>query len=41
MADEVGGILDGYAVWMWNFWQGLWYRCLVDYEIGRLRKESR
>jgi len=30
-----GGILDGYAGWMWNFWQGLWYRCLVDREIGR------
>lgn len=32
-----GGFLDGYAGWMWNFWQGLWYRCLVDYEIGRMR----
>lgn len=31
-----GGILDGYGGWMWNFWQGLWYRCLVDYEIGRI-----
>lgn len=30
-----GGFLDGYAGWMWNFWQGLWYRCLVDREIGR------
>ena len=35
-----GGVLDGYAGWMWNFWQGLWYRCLVDYEIGRLRSEK-
>ena len=34
-----GGILDGYAGWMWNFWQGLWYRLLVDREIGRLRRE--
>jgi len=31
-----GGFLDGYAGWMWNFWQGLWYRCLVDHEIGKL-----
>lgn len=31
-----GGILDGYGGWMWNFWQGLWYRCLVDREIGKL-----
>lgn len=32
-----GGFLDGYAGWMWNFWQGLWYRWSVDREIGRLR----
>ena len=32
------GFLDGYAGWMWNFWQGLWYRCLVDREIGRLKR---
>lgn len=24
------GFLDGYGGWQWNFWQGLWYRCLVD-----------
>ena len=30
------GFLDGYAGWMWNFWQGLWYRWVVDREIGRL-----
>ena len=30
-----GGFLDGYAGWMWNFWQGLWYRWIVDVEIGR------
>ncbi|MBR4902659.1 MAG: glycosyltransferase family 2 protein [Victivallales bacterium] len=35
-----GGFLDGYAGWMWHFWQGLWYRCLVDREIGRLKKET-
>lgn len=30
------GFLDGRAGWRWNFWQGLWYRWLVDREIGRL-----
>ncbi len=29
------GFLDGYAGWMWNFWQGLWYRWIVDREIGK------
>ena len=33
-----GGFLDGYAGWMWNFWQGLWYRWLVDVEIGKMNK---
>ena len=32
------GFLDGRPGWRWHFWQGLWYRCLVDYEIGKLRK---
>ena len=36
-----GGFLDGYAGWMWNFWQGLWYRWLVDVEIGRLQRSLR
>ena len=36
-----GGFLDGYGGWMWNFWQGLWYRWIVDREISRLRRESR
>lgn len=31
-----GGFLDGYAGLMWNFWQGLWYRWIVDREIGRV-----
>lgn len=35
------GFLDGYAGWMWNFWQGLWYRWIVDREISRLRREER
>ena len=34
------GILDGVAGWRWNFWQGLWYRWIVDREIGRLRSRS-
>ena len=33
-----GGFLDGYAGWMWNFWQGLWYRRIVDRKIGRMKK---
>ena len=32
-----GGFLDGKAGWMWNFWQGLWYRWIVDVEIGRMK----
>ena len=36
-----GGFLDGYAGWMWNFWQGLWYRWIVDREIRRMKKEIR
>lgn len=31
------GFLDGVAGWRWNFWQGLWYRWLVDREIARLK----
>lgn len=31
-----GGFLDGKAGWRWNFWQGLWYRWIVDREIGRI-----
>ena len=31
-----GGFLDGMPGWRWNFWQGLWYRWLVDREIGRI-----
>lgn len=34
------GFLDGIAGWRWNFWQGLWYRWLVDREIGRLRNHN-
>ena len=33
-----GGFLDGYGGRMWNFWQGLWYRWIVDREIGRMSR---
>ncbi len=36
----LGGFLDGYAGWYWHTRQGLFYRLMVDREIGRLRKES-
>ena len=32
-----GGFLDGRAGWRWHFWQGLWYRWIVDREIGKLK----
>ena len=32
------GFLDGRAGWRWHFWQGLWYRWIVDREIGRARR---
>ena len=32
------GFLDGRAGWRWHFWQGLWYRWIVDREIGKLRR---
>ena len=32
-----GGFLDGRVGWRWNFWQGLWYRWIVDREIGRMK----
>ena len=32
------GFLDGVAGWRWHFWQGLWYRWIVDREIGELKK---
>ena len=33
------GFLDGLPGFRWHFWQGLWYRWLVDREIGRMRRE--
>lgn len=34
------GFLDGFPGWRWNFWQGLWYRWIVDCEIGRLKRRG-
>lgn len=31
------GFLDGAAGFRWHFWQGLWYRWIVDREISRLK----
>ena len=31
------GFLDGVAGFRWHFWQGLWYRWLVDIEIGKMK----
>jgi len=35
------GFLDGRGGWQWNFWQGLWYRWLVDRTIGKIKREMR
>ena len=32
------GFLDGLPGFRWHFWQGLWYRWLVDREIGVLKQ---
>lgn len=34
------GFLDGIAGFRWHFWQGLWYRWIVDREIGELKKSK-
>lgn len=34
------GFLDGIAGWKWNWWQGLWYRWLVDKKICDLKREA-
>lgn len=31
------GFLDGLAGFRWHFWQKLWYRWIVDREIGRVK----
>ena len=35
------GFLDGLAGFRWHFWQGLWYRWLVDMEISSAKKVAR
>ena len=35
-----GGFLDGAVGWKWHFWQGLWYRWIIDDEIRRLKAEK-
>lgn len=32
-----GAFLEGPAAWKWCFYHALWYRCLVDYEIGKAK----
>ena len=34
------GFLDGRAGWRWHFWQGLWYRWIVDREIARAKRKG-
>ena len=34
------GFLDGLPGWRWHFWQGLWYRLLVDREISRQKRTT-
>lgn len=34
------GFLDGLAGFRWHFWQGLWYRWIVDREIGRMKRDG-
>ena len=31
------GFLDGVTGLRWHFWQGLWYRWIVDIEIGKMK----
>ena len=35
------GFLDGITGFRWHFWQGLWYRWLVDREIGKMKLISK
>ena len=35
-----GGFLEGKEGFMWHFFQGLWYRMLVDAKIWELKRES-
>jgi hypothetical protein len=33
------GFLDGISGFRWHFWQGLWYRWLVDREIAKMKSK--
>ena len=35
-----GGFLEGKEGFMWHFFQGLWYRMLVDAKVWELQKAS-
>ena len=35
------GFLDGLPGFRWHFWQGLWYRILVDREITNMKSHSK
>ena len=35
-----GGFLEGKEGFMWHFFQGLWYRMLVDAKIWEIKRES-
>ena len=35
------GFLDGLPGFRWHFWQGLWYRLLVDREIAKMRRSQK
>ncbi len=35
------GFLDGLSGFRWHFWQGLWYRILVDREITNMKSHSK
>ena len=34
------GFLDGWAGLTWNFWQGWWYRNLVDCTVAKIKRET-
>ena len=33
-----GGFLEGKPGFVWHFFQGLWYRCLVDFKIMEIKR---
>ena len=44
LIEEVGKLINGLVKrlavsgWRWHFWQGLWYRWIVEREIVRMKK---